>query len=290
VRVAGTLATLLAGLLLGACAKEEPLRAAREAPRDAPVETTPAGADPAPLWRDEFDAPAGAPPDPASWTAELGGEWGDDELQQYTDRPENARHDGDGHLVITADRERYTGVDGVTRDYTSARLTTYEKFDFRYGKVEARIKVPRGKGLIAGFWGLGADIHEVGWPESGEFDVIEVNGQTPKLAHGSLHGPGVGEHGWGQTGVFRSKEELSHDWHVYAASWTPAGFEFSIDGKVYSRRTPEGLPGGARWTFDDRRFHLLLTLSVGGPWAGAPGADTVWPARMLVDWIRVWRP
>jgi beta-glucanase (GH16 family) len=280
-----TFATLLAGALIAGCASDPPPSAAPAAPGD----TTAAPA-PGLLWRDEFDGPAGAPADPKSWTAELGGEWGDNELQQYTDRPENVQQDGKGHLVITADRETYSGPDGVTRDYTSARLTTYEKFDFRYGRVEARIKVPRGKGLVSGFWGLGADIHEVGWPESGEFDVVEVLGEKPRVAHGSLHGPGIGEHGWAQTAEYEADEPLSHDWHVYAVNWTPERFTFSIDGHVYSTRTADGLPGGARWTFEDRDFHLLLTLSVGGPWAGAPDETTPWPARMLVDWIRVWRP
>ena len=275
-RLAGTLlALMLGGAAIAGCSDAP--RAAREA----------AGPAPGPLWHDEFDGPAGAAPDPENWTAETGGEWGDNELQQYTDRTENAQTDGEGHLVITAERETYTGYDGVTRDYTSARLTTYKKFDFQYGHVEARMKVPRGKGLVAAFWTLGSDIEEVGWPECGEFDVVEVVGEKPSIAHGSLHGPGVGEHGWAQTEEYRNEEPLSHDWHVYAATWTPEYIEFSVDGHVYSRRTPEGLPGGARWTFD-RRMHLLLTLSVGGPWAGAPDESTEWPARLLVDWIRVW--
>jgi beta-glucanase (GH16 family) len=266
---------VVAGMCVAGCAAE-----GRERTAAAP---------PGPLWQDEFNGRAGSPPDRDNWTAEEGGEWGDNELQQYTDRTRNARQDGDGHLVITADRETFTGVDGVTRRYTSARLTTLGKFQFRYGRVEARIKVPRGKGLISAFWGLGSDIHEIGWPESGEFDVVEVLGEKPRVAHGSLHGPGVGEKGWAQTSTLTFDKPLSHAWHVYAANWTPAGFEFSVDGRVYARRGPPGLPGGARWTFD-HPFHLLLTLSVGGPWAGAPDESTPWPARMLVDWIRVWRP
>jgi beta-glucanase (GH16 family) len=279
-----TFATLLAGALLAGCASDT--RSGNHAAQAGTTVTE----GPGPLWSDEFDGRAGAAPDPAKWTAELGGEWGDNELQQYTDRPENVQQDGKGHLVITADEETYAGPDGVTRDYTSARLTTYEKFDFRYGRVEARIRVPRGKGLVSGFWGLGADIHEVGWPESGEFDVVEVLGEKPRVAHGSLHGPGIGEHGWAQTAEYEADEPLSHNLHVYAVTWTPERFAFSIDGHVYSTRTADGLPGGARWTFEDRDFHLLLTLSVGGPWAGAPDESTPWPARMLVDWIRVWRP
>ena len=242
-----------------------------------------------PVWRDEFNGRADTPPDRRRWTAELGGEWGDNELQQYTARRRNVMQDGRGHLVITADRERFTGVDGVTREYTSARLTTHRKFTFGYGRVEARIKVPKGKGLIAGFWALGADIDRVGWPASGEIDVVEVNGAHPRTVHGSLHGPGVGEKGWAQTSTLTAQHPLSHDWHVYAVSWRPDAIDFSIDGRVYGTRTPQGLPAGARWVFD-HPFHLMLTLSVGGPWAGAPDRTTQWPARMLVDWIRVWAP
>jgi beta-glucanase (GH16 family) len=280
-----TFATLLAGALLAGCGHEP--RTSGEP--SGPYGTTVAD-EPGPLWRDEFDGPAGASIDPSKWTAELGGEWGDNELQQYTDRPANVSLDGSGHLVIAANRETYTGPDGVTRDYTSARLTTLGKFDFRYGKVAARMKVPRGKGLIAAFWGLGSDLHDVGWPQTGEFDVVEVLGDKPSIVHGSLHGPGVGEHGWAQTEELKADEPLSHDWHVYAVTWTKGRFEFSIDGKVYSTRVAAGLPGGARWPFEGRDFHLLLTLSVGGPWAGAPDASTQWPARFLVDWIRVTRP
>jgi beta-glucanase (GH16 family) len=276
VRLAGTLLALLLGAALAGCSSTS-----------APAADE-AGQSSGPIWQDGFDGAAGTAPNPDHWTAETGGEWGDNELQQYTDRPENAALDGDGHLAITANEETYTGYDGVTRDFTSARLTTYKKFDFEYGTVEARIKVPKGKGLVAGFWALGSDIAEVGWPESGEFDVVEVVGEKPSIAHGSLHGPGVGEKGWAQTDEYQATEPHSHHWHVYAATWTPEYIEFSIDGLVYSRRTPDGLPVGARWPFD-RPMHLLLTLSVGGPWAGPPDETPEWPARKLVDWIRVWR-
>ena len=246
-----------------------------------------AGPAPGPLWHDEFDGPAGAAPDPENWTAETGGEWGDNELQQYTDRTENAQTDGEGHLVITADRETYTGDDGVTRDYTSARLTTYKKFDFQYGHVEARMKVPRGKGLVAAFWTLGSDIEEVGWPECGEFDVVEVVGEKPSIAHGSLHGPGVGEHGWAQT------EEYLNDGAAVARLARVRG---DLDARVHRvlGRRPGVLAAHARGAAGRRPLDLrpahapLLTLSVGGPWAGAPDESTEWPARLLVDWIRVW--
>jgi beta-glucanase (GH16 family) len=135
---------------------------------------------------DEFDGPAGGRPDPARWSFELGGNgWGNNESQYYTDRPENAALDGAGHLVITARREAFGG-----RAYTSARLTTRGKRELTYGRVEARLQLPRGKGMWPAFWLLGANFSQAGWPACGEIDVMESRGAQPALAFGSLHGPG----------------------------------------------------------------------------------------------------
>ena len=139
-------------------------------------------------WSDEFDA--GSRPDESRWVYDLGGGgWGNQELQTYTSRADNAAL-RDGALVITARAERFTGSDGIARDYTSARLKTKDRFAQTYGKFEARLQVPRGQGIWPAFWMLGADIDAVGWPQCGEIDIMENIGREPATIHGTLHGPG----------------------------------------------------------------------------------------------------
>jgi len=141
-------------------------------------------------WSDEFDGPDGSRPDPSRWVLELGGAgWGNEELQTYTDRPENSSIEG-GALVITARAEKFTGRDGIARDYTSARLKTLGRFSQAYGRFEARIKIPRGQGIWPAFWMMGVNIDSRGWPDDGELDVMENIGREPSTVHGTLHGPG----------------------------------------------------------------------------------------------------
>ncbi|MCM3871658.1 MAG: glycoside hydrolase family 16 protein, partial [Pyrinomonadaceae bacterium] len=142
------------------------------------------------VWSDEFNGPSGAAVDSTKWTAEVGGwGWGNNELEYYTARPDNA-YQSDGLLVIKAIKEHYTGSDNVTREYTSARLITKNKFSPQYGRVEARIKVPYGQGIWPAFWMLGNDIDSVGWPQCGEIDIMENIGREPSIIHGTIHGPG----------------------------------------------------------------------------------------------------
>ena len=243
-----------------------------------------------PVWADEFAGPAGAPPAATRWVAEVGGGgWGNQELQSYTARPQNAALDGAGHLAITARRETYTGPDGITRDFTSARLITKGRFTFRYGRVDARIKVPAGTGLLAQFWALGDDVWDVGWPESGEIDVMEVLGGRPRAVVGSLHGPldnGVAWASWARNTETVAPTSLAAGYHTYSATWSATSISMALDGKTYASYTPADVPAGGRWVFD-KPFFLVLNLAVGGVWPGAPAAATAFPARMLVDWVRV---
>jgi beta-glucanase (GH16 family) len=229
------------------------------------------------IWRDEFNGPAGRAPDPRRWRFEVGGHWGAGELQYYTSRVgrgANAALDGHGHLAIVARRETYTGPDGTTRRYTSGRLATEHTFSFAYGRIDARIRVAVGRGLISAFWALGADVDAVGWPRSGEFDVVEVLGSRPTVAWGSIHGPD--DHG------MPFAINTKHDARVRLDR------AFLVDGRPYAVYEPRTLGAGREWTFE-HPFFLTLTLSVGGAWAGAPARTTRFPARMLVDWIRVRR-
>ena len=156
---------------------------------DAPTQST--NANWALTWSDEFDAPDGSAPDPKKWTAETGGGgWGNNELEYYTGRRTNSRVEK-GKLVIEALQEKFTGPEGTTREYTSARLKTEKLFTQKYGKFEARIRVPKGQGIWPAFWMLGDDISTAGWPACGEIDIMENVGFEPATVHGTIHGPGI---------------------------------------------------------------------------------------------------
>jgi beta-glucanase (GH16 family) len=240
------------------------------------------------VWADEFRGPAGALPNARNWSLETGHSWGDDELQAYTARRANASLDGRGHLRITARRERFRNPDGVVSEFTSARLDTENKFELAYGRIEARIRVPVGRGLLPAFWALGNNLESAGWPASGEIDVMEVNGAKPQTVSGTIHGPRRGHKDFAVGGELTEDVPLSSGFHVYGARWTPDRIEFTFDGEVYAVVTRASLPSGSRWSFT-RPFFLLLTLPVGGNWLGAPDSTTPWPATMLVDWVRVRR-
>ena len=262
---------------------------------DPPPPPPPAAAPNSPwvlVWHDEFSRPDGALPDPEKWTYGLGGSgWGNQELESYTERAGNA-HIEHGNLVITARRENYTGTDGIAREYTSARLKTAGRFAQKYGRFEARIKIPEGQGMWPAFWMLGEDLPQIGWPKCGEIDIMENIGREPGVVHGSLHGP-VAESAAGKgatdlTSSFRlpSEAAFAQDFHVYAMEWEPQAIRFYVDDARYATFTPES-PGGGPWVFD-HPFFLLLNVAVGGDWPGAPDATTRFPQSMLVDYVRVY--
>jgi beta-glucanase (GH16 family) len=241
------------------------------------------------VWSDEFNGENGAPPDSSKWTFEVGGGgWGNQELEYYTSRAQNA-YQQDGNLVINVLPEKYTGADGVTRNYTSARLKTEGKFSQAYGRFEARIKIPRGQGIWPAFWMLGGDIEKVGWPTCGEIDIMENIGREPELVHGTIHGPGYsGAKGIGAPFAPASRNAFADDFHVYAVEWEPEAIRFYVDDHVYATRTPRDLPAGAKWVYD-HPFFLLLNVAVGGSWPGSPDATSTFPQKMLVDYVRVYQ-
>jgi len=242
-------------------------------------------------WSDEFTGAAGAAVDTTRWVADTGGQgWGNQERQYYTPGPENASLDGGGNLVITArtstdsSRRCWYGVCG----YTSARLKTKGRFETAYGRFEARLRVPRGQGIWPAFWMLGANIDQVGWPQSGEIDVMENIGREPNIVHGTVHGPGYsGANGIGGAYTLTTAE-FADDFHVFTVEWTPGQIRWLIDGTEYRRLTPAGIPSGATWVFD-HPFFMLLNVAVGGAWPGDPDATTPLPQQMVVDYVRVYR-
>lgn len=240
-------------------------------------------------WSDEFNAPNGSPVDSSKWTAETGGNgWGNHELEYYTTDLRNA-HQEHGKLDITARRETHTGSDGVTREYTSARLKTQSKFSQAYGRFEARIKLPIGRGVWPAFWLLGENIRQVPWPGCGEIDIMENLGSEPQIVHGTIHGPGYsGEHGIGAPFHLSGHQRFTDDFHLFAIEWEPQEIRFYVDHKLYETRRPSDLPKGTKWVFD-HPFFILLNVAVGGGWPGSPDSSTEFPQKMLVDYVRVYR-
>jgi beta-glucanase (GH16 family) len=230
------------------------------------------------VWADEFEGPAGTAPDPRTWRPETGGGgWGNAELQYYTAGTANAALDGAGHLAITA---RHDGL-----RYTSARLTSKNLRSVRYGRIEARIKLPGGRGIWPACWLLGDDIDQGGWPRCGEIDVLENFGIDPAVVHGAVHGPGYCG-GGGISGALDAGSPLAAAFHVYAIRWEPDRIRWYADQTCYHTVTPADLRDNP-WVFD-HDFYLLLNVAVGGTASVPPDSSTQFPRTMLVDYIRVY--
>lgn len=242
-----------------------------------------------PVWSDEFGQNENTAPDSSKWTYDLGGGgWGNNELQTYTSDLSNARivadqaaTDGKA-LAITARRES-------NGTYTSARLKTQGKFSTTYGRIEARIKVPSGKGLWSAFWMLGNDITTVGWPACGEIDIMESINANPMFAFGTVHGSGYsGANGVsGNSSSAADGSPLSAAYHTYAVDWSPGRIVWSMDDIIYHTVTPSNVRGGT-WAFNDSPFFLLLNLAIGGNLPGYPDDTTLFPQSLLVDYVRVY--
>jgi len=239
-------------------------------------------------WADEFDGAAGSSPNSAKWNFDIGGNgWGNSELETYTSRTDNAFLDGNGNLIIKVIQERFRGPDGIRRDYTSARLLTRGKFTQRYGRLEARLKVPFGQGIWPAFWMLGANIDSAGWPTCGEVDIMEQVGREPSTNHGTLHGPGYSG-GAGLTGIYTlpNGQKFADDFHTFAIEWEPAAIKFYVDGNLYQTKTPADA-AGKQWVYD-HAFFIILNVAVGGSFPGNPDATTTFPQTMTVDYVRVY--
>jgi len=245
------------------------------------------------VWRQEFNGRAGLPVDGTKWTAEVGGDgWGNQEYEYYTDSARNAHLDGRGNLAITARKETLLGSTcwyGACR-YTSARLITKGAFEQRYGRFEARLKVPAGIGYWPAFWMLGNNIDSVGWPACGEIDIMENVGQEPTIVHGSAHGPGYSA-GDSLTDQYELSggRRFADGFHLFAVEWSPTALRWYVDNHLYETRTPADLPAGTTWV-DNHPFFLILNLAVGGQWPGDPAASTRFPQSLLVDYVRVYQP
>lgn len=263
--------------LSGCAAAPAPTLVPTLAPTPAPT-PVPAPAGWKLAWHDEFD---GSAINKSNWTFDLGaGGWGNGEAQKYTARPENARVEN-GNLVIEARQEKLDDS-----YYTSARLKTQGLQTFQYGRIEARIKVPAGKGLWPAFWMLGADFDGKNWPDCGEIDIMEYIGKEPDLIMGTLHGPGYsGALGIGKWN--RQTYNIADAFHTYAVEWQPGQIDWFYDGVKYHTVTRADV--GERPWVGDHPFFIILNMAVGGQLAGMIGLDTVFPTQTLVDYVRVYQ-
>lgn len=243
------------------------------------------------VWEDTFDGEAGSPPDEQWWNHETGGDgWGNQELQYYVDGGRAAALDGEGHLVITAAQgPAPDGTDcwyGECR-FTSARITTRDKVEVEYGRIEVRAKLPAGDGMWPAFWMLGTNLDLKGWPNAGEIDVMEFIGREPNRVHGTVHGP---RYSGGDSigGSYRFEDTTPSDgFHTYAIEWEPERIRWYADDVHYSTVMPSILPRAQNWVFD-HPFFLILNLAVGGEWPGPPSEDTAFPQEFVIDHVRVY--
>jgi len=258
------------------------------------------------VFEDEFDV--NGTPDATKWTFDIGrgplnDGWGNSELQYY--KSENAMVQN-GYLIITAQSEAFGGA-----NHTSARLKSRNKFEQKYGRFEARIKLPQGKGMFPAFWLLGENFCEaqsiidnnvtcdsslpnyeqgnVLWPQCGEIDIMEYIGNKPTEVFGTIHGPGFS----GGNSISK-KYNLTNDrfdtgFHVFGIEWGENYINWYVDNALYSQITRSDVEKkGGQWVFDNS-FYMLLNLAVGGNLPGSPDANTTYPQRMIVDYVRVYQ-
>ena len=229
------------------------------------------------IWEENFD---GSELDESTWNFELGDGcpdicgWGNNERQIYTKTNHQVK---DGYLMIRADLN-----DSV---YTSTRITTKDKYEFRYGYIEARIKLPLGKGLWPAFWMLGSNRDEVGWPRCGEIDIMEYVGKEPGMFFTTLHTSD--SHGNSKNTRKDKYEGIEKGFHIYAANWTADKIEFFIDGELFYTFSPEK-KSEEIWPFD-QPFYVLLNLAIGGGFGGPEVDDSIFPQEFVIDYIRVYK-
>jgi beta-glucanase (GH16 family) len=250
------------------------------------------------VWSDEFDT--NGAPDPANWSIE---EWAagvvNAEDQVYTTRPSNVRVEN-GHLVIEAHKEEYEGG-----QYTSGRMQSSGKADFLYGRIEVRARLPEGQGTWPAIWMLssspftyattctddegwqGSDDCDA-WPNSGEIDIMEHVGYQEGHVHGTVHSKAYHWTVWNQRKGRILVDNVTDEFHDYSLEWTPDRIDILVDDTVYLTYINEG-NGWEEWPFD-QPFHVILNLAIGGAWGkgGGPIDDSIFPQRMLVDYVRVY--
>lgn len=235
------------------------------------------------VWSDEFDTDGA--PDNSKWAYDLGNGcpnlcgWGNEEKQFYTNRAENVRVE-DGVLKIVAKKENYEGS-----AYTSARLLTKGKYEFTYGRVEVKAKLPSGAGTWPAIWTLGANIDTVGWPACGEIDIMEHWGHNPTIVSSATHTPACSGGCEGTKVGETTVPDYATAFHVYAVDWTPEELRFSIDGKYLYSYKPS-TKNSSTWPYNNPQF-LILNIAMGGSWFNIDPNFT--EAVMEIDYIKIYQ-
>ncbi len=241
------------------------------------------------VMQDEFDIEGTL--DSNLWTFDLGkgpgnDGWGNNELQYYTDRTENVTVEN-GYLLITAKEEAFNGA-----NYTSARIKTEGLFEQAYGRFEARIKVPYGKGYWPAFWLLGNDCGQNIWPQCGEIDIMEYLGNMPTTVFGSAHGPGYAAGDAISKKYVLENDRFDTGFHVFGMEWAPDYINYYVDDVLYQQITKQNVleetNGEGQWVFD-HPFYIILNVAIGGNLPGSPNTETVFPQTMIVDYVRVYQ-
>lgn len=236
------------------------------------------------VWSDEFSV--NGLPDASKWSYDVGGHgWGNQELQYYyANRSENARVEN-GHLIIEAHRDNFEG-----HEYTSARLVTTNKGDWTYGRFEISAKLPAGRGTWPAIWMLPTQwtYGDGGWPANGEIDIMEHVGYNMNVIHASIHCQAYNHPKNTQKTATLYTVDVASRFHLYALEWSATEIKAFVDDSLYFTFTNENT-GWETWPFD-KDFHLLLNIAVGGTWGGAQGVDnSIFPQRMVVDYVRVYK-
>ena len=237
------------------------------------------------VWADEF---SNSSLDLNSWTVEQGDGcpslcgWGNNELEYYTGRPENLFFQ-DGKLIIEARKENFSG-----KNYTSSKIVSRNKKVFKYGRVDIRAKLPKGKGVWPALWMLPQNNVYGGWPTSGEIDIMELIGHEPHRVYGTLHyGPGPGSITISRNYTLPGGAIFNDEFHVFSLEWKMDELKIFVDGNLYSTVNKTDI-GTALWPFNEN-FFFIFNLAIGGNWPGNPDATTYLPQWMVVDYIRVYQ-
>ena len=237
------------------------------------------------VWQDEFDKDS---LDLTKWSREIGGHgWGNNELQFYTDSDSNSYVEN-GNLTLKAQVvPQGIGSSKGLRYYSSARLRTYGKGDWKYGRIEVKAKVASGQGIWPAIWMLPTDWLFGGWPSSGEIDIMEHVGYDLGVVHGSVHTEAYNHKINTQRSSARKIANVDTEFHVYSIIWDKDKISFFIDDVQYFLFENDQQGNYKTWPFD-QRFHLLINIAVGGDWPGNPDNSTNFPRKMLVDYVRVY--
>jgi len=233
-------------------------------------------------WSDEF---SGNTLELNSWNQEIGngsGGWGNNELEYYTNSQKNTLV-SNGNLIIEARKEAIGGF-----NYSSARLTTQGKKVFKFGRIDIRAKLPVGKGLWPALWMLGTNITTIGWPACGEIDIMELIGTYPSRVHATMHWKNTaGAHASKGSNYNSTSGDYAQQFHVYSMVWSQDLIKCYVDDILYLTVNSSDV-GTASYPFNATHF-FIFNVAVGGDWPGPPDANTQFPQRMFVDYVRVFQ-